>query len=342
VASDGSLAGTCPIVRLLGVVGALCAIAVLPAPADARKLFTGTTGQSRTARMEVAENGRPFRVTLSWKARCRRGTFQDVTRIQPPRRTTTPDLVEIAGAYRIRATKRLTARVTILVRGIRGVDPADPQAEVWSGSFRVSVVVRRRGRVFDRCRVPTTVWSAKPPLVGLPDTAPPSPSQPARTTQPSTSPPQPQPQPPPPAKAGAWKLEMNSDSGDYIGAGQRWVHGPPHDTIHVSGGPGGISFGVRIGAGGYWDGSFSPPRGQTFVSGQRYTGAQRDPFKDDGHPGMEITGHHRGCNTIEGEFTVDYLVYDQYGRIKSVKITFEQHCEGGSAALRGTLEYQQA
>ena len=330
--------------RRLALLLALGLLLAVAASAEASQLFTGTTGQSRTARIEIGDNGRPAKVTISWKATCRRGTLWDVSSVRPPKRTTTPDVVALAGRYRIRAKKGVSATVTLRLRGLRGADPVDERAAIWAGEFTVSVVVRRRGRVIDRCRVPQTVWSAKPPLVVQPDTAPTAQTTP--TTAPSSAPP---PSAPPPSSPqpydsrptpGPWKLEMTSESGDYIGGGRTWIHQPPHDAISLSGGPGAVSASISTGDGGNWSVDFAAPRGGTLAPG-RYTDARRYPFND-GNPGLSISGMGRGCNTLTGEFTISEMTYDQHGRIKTFRATFEQHCEGGDAALTGSFDFAAA
>jgi hypothetical protein len=137
---------------------------------------------------------------------------------------------------------------------------------------------------------------------------------------------------------GRTRLVMNSDSGDYIGGGRSYSYTPESSTIAAGGTRRGVSFGVRAPGSVYWDGSFSPADGDIIAPG-RYTGATRDPFRGTG-PGIEITGNGRGCNQIAGEFTVNEATFEQDGRLRTVSIDFEQHCEGGTPALRGTFEYR--
>lgn len=57
-------------------------------------------------------------------------------------------------------------------------------------------------------------------------------------------------------------------------------------------------------------------------------------------PGLDVSGNGRGCNTLEGLFTVTAIEVKTDGSVKSVGITFEQHCEGEQPALRGTFNYR--
>jgi hypothetical protein len=55
-------------------------------------------------------------------------------------------------------------------------------------------------------------------------------------------------------------------------------------------------------------------------------------------PGLEISGAGRGCNTLTGMFEVHQTEYSGTGdSIKRFAADFEQHCDGKSAALRGSI-----
>src|SRR5439155_9820630 len=79
------------------------------------------------------------------------------------------------------------------------------------------------------------------------------------------------------------------------------------------------------------------PQGQTLVPGI-YTGAERTPFRAPGKPGIDIFGAGRGCNTITGSFTVFEATFSG-STPQPLSATFEQHCEGGTAALFGSVSY---
>ncbi|MFI5298475.1 MAG: hypothetical protein ACHREM_10275 [Polyangiales bacterium] len=70
-----------------------------------------------------------------------------------------------------------------------------------------------------------------------------------------------------------------------------------------------------------------------------YTNAERAPFASAGHPGIDISGDGRGCNTDSGQFQVHEVTFDGT-TLKSLLISFEQHCEGASSTLRGCLRYE--
>jgi hypothetical protein len=73
----------------------------------------------------------------------------------------------------------------------------------------------------------------------------------------------------------------------------------------------------------------------TYNNAQQLSGAP-------GHPGLNVSGDSRGCNTLSGSFTVYNATFDtsvQPPRVASFAATFEQHCEEAALALKGTIFY---
>ena len=67
-----------------------------------------------------------------------------------------------------------------------------------------------------------------------------------------------------------------------------------------------------------------------------------EPFHDSVSATIDITGQGRGCNTDTGSFAILDAKFDYsgpYPRVVSFAAQFEQHCEGGAAALGGTVYY---
>jgi hypothetical protein len=136
--------------------------------------------------------------------------------------------------------------------------------------------------------------------------------------------------------ATATSVTMFSD-GDYIGGGETRLFTPgsasisvfgstAYLTVSVSGGPSGDSYAM----------DFAAPPGQTLVPGV-YDKAQRAPFREAGRPGIDIYGDGRGCNTISGRFEVKDFAVSSTGVLQRLWIVYEQHCEGGPAALFGEV-----
>lgn len=138
--------------------------------------------------------------------------------------------------------------------------------------------------------------------------------------------------------SGRTRWQMSGDAGDYISGGRSYSYTP--------------QTGARLGGGGaetyawmsadhgddWWDARFQAPTGQILLPGKTYTGATRWPFNS-GNAGLDVSGSGRGCNTLTGQFTVHEAAYDN-GILTGFRISFEQHCEGGTPALRGELSWR--
>jgi hypothetical protein len=132
---------------------------------------------------------------------------------------------------------------------------------------------------------------------------------------------------------GRTELVMHSDSGDFVGQGLSYDYTPSNSVIAASGSATEVEGGVSS-----WQLIFTPPTGQVLTPGKTYT-AVRWPFNG-GKAGMEIFGQGRGCNTLRGTFTVNSLALASDGSLQSTSISFVQHCEGATPALRGTLYWR--
>jgi hypothetical protein len=133
-------------------------------------------------------------------------------------------------------------------------------------------------------------------------------------------------------------VTMASENGDYIGAATNrlWYTGAGsvgvtgsvsgQVNVNVSGGP----------SGDYFTLTFAAAPGDTLAAGQ-YINAQRTPFRTAGHPGIDIYGSGRGCNTTSGTFKVIDVAPD----LSRLWLTYEQHCEGGEPALFGEVRYNE-
>jgi hypothetical protein len=149
-------------------------------------------------------------------------------------------------------------------------------------------------------------------------------------------------------------LSMHSVGPDYIGGGRNYLYVPDdRTTFTVQAGDAthdglvdGVAFTVTQDQYTHW---WYPNFNTLHIPGNLipgyYPDAERAPFASPGHPGIDITGDGRGCNTIKGTFTVLDAVYDYSSATPKVvrfAATFEQHCEGGTGALVGTIAYNSA
>lgn len=133
-------------------------------------------------------------------------------------------------------------------------------------------------------------------------------------------------------------VTMISDAGDYIGGGQARYYHAGNAEITLSGTTSSVNVNVSGGnLGDQFNMQFAAPQGQTLQPGV-YERAQRASFREAGRPGIDISGDGRGCNTISGRFEVKEVT-QVVNTITKLWIVYEQHCEGGSAALFGEVRY---
>jgi hypothetical protein len=151
-----------------------------------------------------------------------------------------------------------------------------------------------------------------------------------------------------PLPAGLWKPDASqlplagnyvylvSDPGDYIGAGVTSLLTPPASPMTVQTN---LTAALRIDVGG-WSGNFVGMNTLSQLKPGYYGGLQRYPFQNPIKGGMDWSGNGRGCNTLSGWFVVDQVSYS-LGVMTSIDLRFEQHCEGGTAALHGAVHWAQ-
>ena len=131
-------------------------------------------------------------------------------------------------------------------------------------------------------------------------------------------------------------VSLRSDVGDYIGNGAYYAYDSSSAVITVSGQGGRLSVAVRGDQ--QWTGEFQLPAGATAWAAGTYTGMTRHPFNTAATGGMSWWGEGRACNMLTATLTVDRVRYNA-GVLRAIDLRFEQHCEGGSAALHGTISW---
>jgi hypothetical protein len=140
-----------------------------------------------------------------------------------------------------------------------------------------------------------------------------------------------------PVTSGA--LSFSGDAGDYISGGQAYSYSTDtQDQLNVSASSDDrhISVSVDGANGDWWYLDLAAPSGQALGAGT-YANATRYPFNSATEPGLSVDGNGRGCNTLTGSFTIEDAVFGPNGYVQTLDATYEQHCEGGSAALRGEV-----
>jgi hypothetical protein len=132
-------------------------------------------------------------------------------------------------------------------------------------------------------------------------------------------------------------LSMYGQPGDYISPGNLILTAADAVFTVSRNYDQGVSMSVNNGDGWYLD--FAAPNNAPLGTGD-YENAERFPFQEAGRPGLSVDGAGRGCNTLTGRFVVSKADYDPSGNVKHFAADLEQHCEGGSAALFGSLRYK--
>ncbi|WP_154668112.1 hypothetical protein [Pseudoduganella violaceinigra] len=131
-------------------------------------------------------------------------------------------------------------------------------------------------------------------------------------------------------------MYLESTPGDYIGAGRTYSYTPANSTIKLN--PSAEYLGVSIAGNQNWSGDFKAMNGMTRLGVGYYGGLSRYPFNNPMLGGLSWSGEGRGCNTLSGWFVVDKATYNGT-TLTELYLRFEQHCEGGSSALRGQLHW---
>ena len=138
------------------------------------------------------------------------------------------------------------------------------------------------------------------------------------------------------ARAQTTILFLDSAPGDYIGGGMQHTVTPATGSFTASRNfDNGVSISVNT-TGGVWSLAFAAPGDAILVAGT-YDNATRWPFQSPVNPGLSVSGMGRGCNTLTGSFVVREAVYGATGQVQAFAADFEQHCEGGPAALLGSI-----
>ena len=143
---------------------------------------------------------------------------------------------------------------------------------------------------------------------------------------------------------GGTAVYFDGDSADYIHPGMDLIvdaafagnaNGTLADRVHVDVTPTDGTQGL------WWDLTFSSQRlNEPLAVGRLYEDAQREPFADPGHPGLEATGDGRGCNRLSGRFYIHALELNAAAELSYLAAWYEQHCEEGVPQLRGCVVFE--
>jgi len=147
-----------------------------------------------------------------------------------------------------------------------------------------------------------------------------------------------------PVEGGVTSLILESEPGEYVGAGRNYFFQASDGTFTVgpafTGNAVEVNFREQAPGMERWTLTFAARNNARLAVGI-YTGATRWPFQSFTEPGLDVSGNNRGCNTITGDFEVHEITYDG-DVVTSLRVSFEQHCEGLAPALRGEIRYNAA
>jgi hypothetical protein len=137
-------------------------------------------------------------------------------------------------------------------------------------------------------------------------------------------------------------LYLNSQPGDYVGGGAEYLYTSADSTINAQLPPGGEYFATYVLQGSYvhvWNVAIAAPLGQSLAVGT-YPHAVNVGVRTSAVPGLAVSSDTRGCNVISGQFDVTALSHAPSGELLVFDATFEQHCEGATAALFGRIRIE--
>ncbi|HEX3148672.1 MAG TPA: Ig-like domain-containing protein [Gemmataceae bacterium] len=143
------------------------------------------------------------------------------------------------------------------------------------------------------------------------------------------------------AVAGTTSLSMVSDAGDYIGGGLTYNLSPATGNFSASGSSTYLTINYQNpnNMSDYWTLQFRSPFDNVPLTPGTYLNAERAAFRTVGKPGLDVTGRGRGSNTLTGQFTILQIETGTNGAITKFAADFEQHSEGATPALRGSIRF---
>lgn len=132
-------------------------------------------------------------------------------------------------------------------------------------------------------------------------------------------------------------VHLQSDAGDYIGAGKTWDYTSANAIITVS--SSGALLTVNVQGDETWRGDFQLPSTFNTLRTGTYTNLQRYPFNSAQQGGLNWDGDGRGCNTLTATLVIDKVAYNG-SSLTAIDLHFDQHCEGAAPALHGTIHWR--
>ena len=129
---------------------------------------------------------------------------------------------------------------------------------------------------------------------------------------------------------------LESEPGDYIGAGENYLYTGVTALITVNAANARLSVGIRGDEG--WSGDFEAMSGIGSLEVGYYPDVQAYPGHNPTKGGLQWSGEGRGCSMVTGWFVIDSVTYDGE-MLTAITLRFEQLCGGSTGALRGEVHW---
>jgi len=168
----------------------------------------------------------------------------------------------------------------------------------------------------------------------------------------ATPAPAPQPQLAYPIPGGLWSapsgalpasgnyVYLQSESGDFVGAGRTYTYSKANALIKVWNNSA-LTLNASLQGNENWTGSFMLPSAAGTLQAGYFKDLVRIISATPAGGGLDWNGAGRGCNTLTGWVVIDNVALTG-GVVTALDLRFEQHCEGGSPALHGQIHWTKA
>ena len=130
-------------------------------------------------------------------------------------------------------------------------------------------------------------------------------------------------------------IVLSSDGGDWVGQGRSYNYDTDSARIQLN--ARGAHLVVRVEGRQSWTGDFLLPVTSGQLKAGTYTNLVRYPSLSSASSGaLSWIGEGRGCNVVAGTVVVNSVSYSA-GILQALDMSFEQHCDGSSSALKGQI-----
>lgn len=141
-------------------------------------------------------------------------------------------------------------------------------------------------------------------------------------------------------------LSISGSASDFISQGRSYSYSTSKgDAMTIAASSTGSAVHLQVDGhnGVTWTLGFAAPGTVAPINGKpvvlvpgTYNDAHRMPQNGNG-PGLDLGGDGRGCNTVNGSFTIIDAVFGPPGYVQKFDATFVQHCEGLTPAASGEV-----